>query len=248
MLQEASGCEREAPGGPAWRDGSYSFAAVAVRSVDESLQAEVEKIGALGGSAKRCFDLAISLLLLPFAIIVGLPIACVVALSGGNVIYGHTRVGRNGRPFRCYKFRTMNVAAENELRTILENDVSARQQWMDRFKLENDPRVTMLGRWLRKTYLDEIPQIWNVLQGDMSLVGPRPIVADEMDKYGLFLPAYLACRPGISGQWQVRRRSDTSYAERVALDVEYARAWSMSRDLMILLLTVPRILSARNRG
>ena len=248
MVQEASSCEREPPVGPVWHAGAYSFAAIAALNVNESHQAEVEKKDAFGGSAKRCFDLAISLLLLPLAIIVGLPIACVIALSGGDVIYGHTRVGRSGRPFRCYKFRTMNVAAENELQTILENDISARQQWMDRFKLENDPRVTTLGRWLRKTCLDEIPQIWNVLRGDMSWVGPRPVVAEEMDKYGLFLSAYLVCRPGVSGEWQIRRRSDTSYAERVALDVKYARTWSMSRDLMILLLTVPRILSAGHGG
>jgi lipopolysaccharide/colanic/teichoic acid biosynthesis glycosyltransferase len=142
----------------------------------------------------------------------------------------------------------MTVEAEHALDAILEHDEIARRQWLDRFKLENDPRVTPLGRWLRKTYLDEIPQIWNVLRGDMSWVGPRPIVTEETDKYGNFLSAYLACRPGITGLWQINRRSDTTYAERVAMDDQYARKWSVPRDLAILLLTIPRMLFADNGG
>jgi len=201
-----------------------------------------------GGMAKRSLDLAISFLLLPLAALIGVPIACAVALNGGNPIYGHTRVGRDGRLFRCYKFRTMSAEAELELQIILQQDEVARQQWLDRFKLENDPRVTPLGRWLRRTYLDEIPQVWNVLRGDMSWVGPRPIVPAEMHKYGAFLSAYLACRPGVSGLWQIKRRSDTTYMQRVEFDVQYARKWSAVRDLMIMLLTIPRILFADSGG
>jgi lipopolysaccharide/colanic/teichoic acid biosynthesis glycosyltransferase len=211
-------------------------------------QRKVAEQSVVGGMAKRSFDLALSILALPLATGVALLIALLVALSGGNIIYAHARVGRNGRPFRCYKFRTMKVEAENELRTILERDPVARQQWLEQVKLENDPRVTPLGRWLRRTCLDEVPQIWNVLRGDMSWVGPRPVVADEIGKYGRFVSSYLACRPGVTGLWQIQRRSGMTYAERVAFDVEYARKWSLARDLMILFLTIPRIVFARDDG
>lgn len=204
----------------------------------------VEERSAFGGWTKRGFDLAISFFLLPVALVVAVPIACLVALDGGNPIYGHTRVGWKGRLFRCYKFRTMNTEADSALERILEHDEMARQQWLDRFKLENDPRVTSLGRWLRKTYLDEIPQIWNVLRGDMSWVGPRPIVPAELGKYGGFQSAYLRCRPGVSGVWQIKRRNGTSYEQRVDYDVEYTRRWSAARDLAIIFLTIPRILFA----
>lgn len=137
--------------------------------------------------------------------------------------------------------------AEDELQALFERDPASRLQWLERFKLENDPRVTPLGRFLRKTCLDEIPQIWNVLCGEMSWVGPRPVIVDELAKYGSQLPAYLACRPGITGLWQIRRRIDTSYDQRVAFDVEYVRNWSIVRDIVILCLTIPSILAARGR-
>jgi undecaprenyl-phosphate galactose phosphotransferase len=250
VLQEVSGLSSKplGDGDAAWRVIEYPRAGNAPFGVGAFEQSDVGVAAPFGGTAKRCFDLALSVLLLPVVAIVALPIACLVALNGGKIIYGHARVGWRGRPFRCYKFRTMNAAAENELEAILEQDSTARQQWLDRFKLENDPRVTPLGRWLRKTYLDEIPQIWNVLRGDMSWVGPRPIVPEEMSKYRVFLPAYLACRPGVSGLWQINRRDDTSYDQRVAFDVEYARKWSVARDLMILLLTIPRMLLAQSDG
>ena len=225
-----------------FRAGAIAF------GVDEPPQSAVDDVSPFGGRAKRSLDLMILLLLLPLAVLVGVPIACLIALDGGNPIYGHMRVGWNGRLFRCYKFRTMSVEAENELLRILEHDATARQQWLDRFKLDNDPRVTPLGRCLRKTYLDEIPQIWNVLRGDMSWVGPRPVIPAEMDKYGVFQSAYLRCRPGISGLWQIKRRSDTTYTQRVGLDVQYAQRWSAARDVMIVLLTIPRILFADSDG
>jgi len=231
-----------------WRGDADTFADGVPFHARDLLQPEAGAISPFGGAGKRCVDLVLSVLLLPVAAAVALPVACLVALSGGSPIYGHLRVGWNGRLFRCYKFRTMIVKAEDELQIILEQNPMARQEWLDRFKLENDPRVTPLGRWLRATYLDEIPQIWNVLRGDMSWVGPRPIIPDEMSKYTIYLPAYFACRPGISGLWQTRRRSETTYTERVAFDVEYARKWSVARDLMILFLTIPRILFAGNDG
>jgi lipopolysaccharide/colanic/teichoic acid biosynthesis glycosyltransferase len=248
VLQDLSSYDSKGGEPFAWRlpgqarVGHVPFDAIA------SQQSAVAGPTPFGGMAKRGFDLLVSLLLLPLATLVALPITCFVVLSGGNVIYGHARVGWNGRVFRCYKFRTMTVEAEHELHAILEQDEIARGQWLDRFKLENDPRVTALGRWLRKTCLDEVPQIWNVLRGDMSWVGPRPIVTEEMDKYGIFLPAYLACRPGITGIWQINRRSETTYSERVAMDVQYSRKWSAPRDLMIMLLTIPRMLFAGTRG
>jgi lipopolysaccharide/colanic/teichoic acid biosynthesis glycosyltransferase len=200
-----------------------------------------------GGRAKRSLDLFLALLLLPVVAIVALPVAVLIALEGGKPIYGHLRVGWNGRLFRCYKFRTMIMDADVALGTLLRQDPEARQQWFERYKLENDPRVTRLGWLLRETNLDEIPQIWNVLRGEMSWVGPRPVVMEELSRYGAQLPAYLACRPGITGLWQISRRSDTPYSKRVTLDVDYARNWSFARDLAILLLTIPRIFSPNGR-
>lgn len=199
-----------------------------------------------GGLAKRCLDVALSLLLVPIVALVALPVALLIAVKGGAPIYGHLRVGWNGRLFRCYKFRTMVAEAEDELQAILDSDPAARLEWLERFKLANDPRVTPFGRFLRTTNLDEIPQIWNVLRGEMSWVGPRPVIPDELAKYGAHLGDYLACRPGVSGLWQIRRRGDTTYDERVAMDVEYARHWSIARDLAILVLTIPWMLAARN--
>lgn len=249
MLQEFRKCENDRLNheGLSWAVSEYRVADVPVHS-EGSQQPLIANHSPFGGKAKRTLDLVASILLLPLATLVALPIACLVALDGGNPIYGHTRVGWNGRLFRCYKFRTMDLKAEHKLRSILERDAAARQQWQDRFKLDNDPRVTPLGRWLRKSYLDEIPQIWNVLRGDMSWVGPRPVVPAEMDKYGDFQPAYLGCRPGVSGLWQINRRSGTTYAERVGFDVQYARNWSPTRDLVIMMLTVPRMLFANSDG
>jgi lipopolysaccharide/colanic/teichoic acid biosynthesis glycosyltransferase len=207
----------------------------------------VPAISPIGGSAKRCFDVVLSVLLLPLAAVLGLPVVCLIALNGGAAIYGHLRIGWNGKIFRCYKFRTMVADAEDELQAILERDPVTRLQWLEHFKLENDPRVTPLGRFLRDTNLDEIPQLWNVLRGEMSWVGPRPVVADELNKYGAHLSAYFACRPGITGSWQIRRCRDTTYDQRVAYDVEYVRHWSMARDIMILIRTVRGIIAVRHR-
>jgi exopolysaccharide production protein ExoY len=200
-----------------------------------------------GGGAKRCLDLFLVLLLLPVATILAVPIALLIALDGGKPIYGHLRVGWKGSLFRCYKFRTMIAGADALLETFLHENPEAQKQWLQRHKLEDDPRVTRLGWLLRETNLDELPQIWNVLRGEMSWVGPRPVVLEELSRYGSHLPTYLACRPGITGLWQVSRRSDTPYCERVTLDVDYARSWSVTRDLAILFLTIPRIVAPNRR-
>ena len=157
----------------------------------------------------------------------------------------HQRVGRNGKLFPCYKFQTMIPNAQQVLEEYLENDPQARLEWETNFKLSNDPRVTKLGAVLRKTSLDELPQIFNVLKGEMSLVGPRPVVQAELAKYGDNKKEYLMVRPGITGMWQASGRSDTTYEERVAMDTWYVRNWSLWIDLNYLLNTIKAVLSKR---
>ncbi|MDO4921685.1 MAG: undecaprenyl-phosphate galactose phosphotransferase WbaP [Phascolarctobacterium sp.] len=154
--------------------------------------------------------------------------------SPGPVIFKHTRVGKNGKPFPCYKFRSMCVDAKEKLAELLANDPAARAEWEKDFKLKNDPRITKSGAFLRKTSLDELPQIFNVLKGEMSLVGPRPIIAEELARYGEYVGDYLMVKPGITGMWQVSGRSDTTYNERVQLDSWYVRNWSVWLDVMLL--------------
>lgn len=239
-------------GGPVWKSRSDSSRlASAIRGVGEAIpegRAHAELVPQvarpIGGRVKRCLDLFVSLLLLPVAAVLTLPIVLLIILGGGNPIFRHLRAGWNGRLFCCYKFRTMIADADEALEKLLFRDRDAREEWFERYKLERDPRVTRLGWFLRSTNLDEVPQIWNVLRGDMSWVGPRPVISDELSKYGRHLPYYLACRPGVTGLWQVCRRSNTSYGERVALDAEYARNWSVASDLRILLVTIPKIVAA----
>lgn len=170
-------------------------------------------------------------------------IAGLVAAEGGPVIFAHERLGRSGRRFRCLKFRTMAPDAEERLRNLLKADPVARRQWERDHKLCPDPRITPLGRILRETSLDELPQFFNVLVGDMSLVGPRPITEQEVTKYGKFFADYANCRPGITGIWQVSGRNDVAYSKRVALDAFYARRKSVLFDLRILFRTFGVVLS-----
>lgn len=176
-----------------------------------------------------------------------LVLAVVVRLDGGPVLYRHVRVGLGGRPFGCLKFRTMVTAADRLLATHLANDAAAAREWSERRKLAVDPRITRAGRLLRATSLDELPQLLNVLRGEMSLVGPRPVVPEELQQhYGVLGgSAYLATRPGITGLWQISGRSDTTYRQRVALDMRYVTEWSLLLDLTILLRTVPAVLARR---
>ncbi len=175
-----------------------------------------------------------------------LVIAALVKRDGGPVFYAHERVGRGGRLFGCLKFRSMVADADRRLAMLLERDPIARSGWESTRKLKNDPRVTWVGRFLRATSLDELPQIVNVLLGDMSLVGPRPVQAAELAAYyGPAAQHYLAVRPGITGPWQVSGRSDTSYAQRVALDVAYVTHPSLWNDIRILLRTPAAVLARR---
>jgi lipopolysaccharide/colanic/teichoic acid biosynthesis glycosyltransferase len=194
---------------------------------------------------KRVLDLVLGLLLLPFVLLLLAPVCLLVTLDGGKPVYRHLRLGRGGRTFYCYKVRTMVPDADAQLRTLLDSNHLAREEWSERFKLKKDPRVTRLGQFLRKTSLDELPQLWNVLRGDMSFVGPRPIIPDELERYGDRAIAYLACAPGISGLWQVSGRNDASYEQRVLLDERYAREWTFVLDAQILLRTLPVVLGTR---
>lgn len=198
----------------------------------------------VGGLPKRALDIVISLA----AILIFLPIIALVwiALSlSGPALFKQARVGFGGRQFNCYKFRSMIVGAEPVLERHLREDAEARAEWNAHRKLRNDPRITPLGRFLRKTSLDELPQLFNVLAGDMSIVGPRPIVSAEVPRYGASFDAYVAARPGLTGLWQVSGRSDCPYPERVALDAHYVRQWAFAFDLMLLAKTVPIVMACR---
>jgi exopolysaccharide production protein ExoY len=197
----------------------------------------------LGGLAKRAADMVLAGLLLLLAAPVMLLVAAAIRLlMGGPVVFGHARVGYGGRTFVCYKFRSMASNAKELLAKHLAENPEAAREWQATHKLANDPRVTPLGRLLRKTSLDELPQLFNVLIGDMSLIGPRPIVPDEIARYGRHAPAYFTARPGITGVWQTNGRSSVSYRTRVACDLYYARHWSLALDLKLLVRTVPAVL------
>ena len=187
---------------------------------------------------KRIVDVVASglglLLLSPLFILVSLK----VMQDGGPALYGHERVGKRGKPFKCLKFRSMHINSQHMLKELLENDADARAEWERDFKLKDDPRITSIGKFIRETSIDELPQLINVFRGEMSLVGPRPIIAEELERYGDFRHFYLRVRPGVTGLWQVSGRSDTSYEERVGLDVWYTQNWSIIYDIAILLKTV----------
>lgn len=192
---------------------------------------------------KTMFDFVVTLV---GAILIS-PLLLFIALwiykdSPGPVIFKHMRIGKNGKPFPCYKFRSMCVDAKAKLEELLQNDPEVKEEWEHGFKLKNDPRVTKSGAFLRKTSLDELPQIFNVLKGEMSLVGPRPIIQEELERYGEYVGDYLMVKPGITGMWQVSGRSDIDYTERVLLDSWYVRNWSIWIDLVMLFKTVAVVL------
>ena len=194
---------------------------------------------------KRSMDVLLASLLLLFIAPFLLIIALIIKISdGGSVIFAQERPGVNGRLFRCYKFRTMAMDAEARLNDLLENDPQAAEDWRLYKKLKKDPRITKIGHFLRKTSIDEIPQIFNILKGEMSIIGPRPITKREIPEYGS--PAdfaiYGAVRPGVLGLWQVSGRSDCDYDRRIELDAQYARDWSIWMDMKILFVGVPVVL------
>ncbi|HUO22926.1 MAG TPA: sugar transferase [Caulobacteraceae bacterium] len=194
----------------------------------------------------RAFDITASLILLiffgPFILLI---VLAIYLQDGGPILFSQTRLGFGGRSFRCLKFRSMGVDAEARLVALLDNCSSARAEWERDHKLKADPRITAVGRVLRKTSLDELPQLFNVLIGDMTLVGPRPIVHAEIWRYGPRFRHYCSVLPGLTGLWQVSGRSDASYRARVAMDVLYVKKRSPLLDLKILLATLPAVLFSR---
>jgi Undecaprenyl-phosphate galactose phosphotransferase WbaP len=190
---------------------------------------------------------SIDLILASLALIFLAPVMILVALliwmqDGGSAFYAHGRIGRDGRAFKCLKFRSMLVDSDARLRQLLAESPEARAEWERDHKLRNDPRITALGSFLRRSSLDELPQLFNVLTGEMSLVGPRPIVTAEVKRYGRRFGHYCSVRPGITGLWQVSGRNDVSYRRRVAIDTCYAQRQSLALDLRILVATIPSVL------
>jgi len=187
---------------------------------------------------KRLFDIAgasaLIVLLAPIMVLVMIKLK----LDGGDIFFGHTRVGRQGQLFKCLKFRSMVPNSADVLAQLLSTNPAARVEWERTFKLKDDPRITAFGQFLRKSSLDELPQLFNVLKGDMSLVGPRPVVPDELERYGQAKIYYLEVRPGLTGLWQISGRSDLDYDQRVNLDTWYVRNWTLWYDILILFKTV----------
>ncbi|WP_241491876.1 sugar transferase [Sphingomonas endophytica] len=225
---------------------------------EATITAAPELIGAANmtassGGLQRLDDIAsraLDVTLAVIALIVLAPLMLIIAaviyvLDPGPVIFAHQRIGRGGRSFPCLKFRSMVTDADARLRQLLESSAEAREEWERDHKLRDDPRVIGIGRFLRKTSLDELPQLWNVVRGDMSLVGPRPIVVGEISRYGRYFEHYCAVRPGITGLWQVGGRNDVSYRRRVAYDVTYSRLRSCAMNVKIIAYTVPSVLFQR---
>ncbi len=199
----------------------------------------------LGGRSKRALDIVVSLtalvLLSPLLLMVALLIRVTM---GGPVLFSHRRLGLHGRPFDCLKFRSMVSNADAALHLYLVNNPAANEEWKTCQKLRHDPRITTLGRILRRSSIDELPQLFNVLMGQMSCVGPRPIVLDEIGRYGPYWTEYVKTRPGMTGSWQVSGRNRLTYEKRVALDRHYVRRWSLLRDVWILVRTIPAVMRA----
>ena len=196
---------------------------------------------------KRLLDIVLVLATAPVTLPVILLLALFVMRDGGKPFFGHLRVGRDGRMFRCWKIRSMVPDAEVRLREHLAQNPAARLEWDTTFKLTHDPRITRLGNFLRKSSLDELPQLWNILKGEMSIVGPRPVTKDELKFYGERVSYYVKMRPGLTGPWQVSGRNDLAYHERVALDVDYARHCNVVMDVKVILATVKAVLKRTGR-
>ena len=197
---------------------------------------------------KRTVDVLCSMVLLMFLLPVIILIVLGIGMCGGPIFFVHERVGYGGVSFNCLKFRTMRVDAEQVLNDLLMRDPVARLEWDNTRKLRDDPRITRIGRLLRALSLDELPQLINIIRGDMSLVGPRPVVAAELESFYKPLGgvgAYLSVRPGLTGQWQICGRSDKSYAERVGLDMAYVSDMSLTTDTFIILKTLRVVLSRK---
>ncbi|MBF9234414.1 sugar transferase [Microvirga sp. BT350] len=195
--------------------------------------------------SKRGIDIGIACLALFLGFPLLIVVAAFVAMDGGPILYRHKRIGAGGISFGCIKFRTMILDAEQCLEEYLSYHPEARIEWARERKLAFDPRVTAVGRFLRQSSLDELPQLINVIKGDMSLVGPRPVTQSELVNYGSAVPLYKSVRPGITGIWQISGRNEVGYETRVRLDEQYVKGWSLGLDLWILLRTPAAVLSRR---
>jgi len=194
-------------------------------------------------SAKRIFDIVAATLGLIFLAPLLLVVALLIRLQDGQkVLYCPPRLGYRGQAFRCFKLRTMVPDADSRLQAVLESCAKARLEWDLTQKLTNDPRITPLGKFIRSTSIDELPQLINIIRGDMSLVGPRPISFNERPKYGEYFDVYTRVRPGLTGLWQTSGRSNTTYAERVQLDTKYVETRTFWGDVLIIVKTVPAVL------
>lgn len=199
-----------------------------------------------GGVLKRVFDVSAALTALVLISPLFLMLMLLVKLSDrGPAFYGHRRVGHSGKSFPCLKFRTMVVDGDKVLQAYLHANPKATEEWLATRKLQNDPRVTLVGAVLRKLSLDELPQLINIIRGEMSIVGPRPVVEDELELYETAAIYYLQSRPGLTGLWQVSGRNDVSYASRVAFDTHYVKNWSLGSDMMIIAKTIPAVCLSR---
>ncbi|HVH82158.1 MAG TPA: sugar transferase [Stellaceae bacterium] len=249
---------RERPtGGENWHALSISGTARRSRSIDDRFQRDARGASTavvrvhhaasiVGGNRKRWFDIVAALA----AILLLIPLFCLIALAiklwdRGPIFYRHRRIGLNGAAFDCLKFRSMVINADEVLTRHLAIDREAAREWEETRKLKRDPRITPLGASMRKTSIDELPQLVNILKGEMSFVGPRPIVTAEVPKYGTCINHYLRARPGLTGPWQVSGRNDVGYSTRVALDRDYVEDWSFWRDVAIIAKTARVVVSAR---
>lgn len=205
--------------------------------VASTKQSELPGITLASLIGKRIFDILGAISIALFCLPIILVVAITIRLSGQPVLFSHQRVGKGRKLFLCYKFRSMIPDAEEVLRKLLHSSPEMLREWRENHKLRDDPRITKFGKFLRRSSLDELPQLWNVLKGDMSLVGPRPIVDDELERYGNKAKFYLSIRPGMTGLWQISGRSNVTYAHRVSLDTKYVRIRSIYLDMWILIRT-----------
>ena len=187
---------------------------------------------------KRFVDIVVASLAIILLAPLSSVIAAIIVADGGKVIFGHERVGLNGLPFKCLKFRSMKLNSQELLTDLLANDHEARAEWNEHYKLKDDPRITWFGNFIRRSSIDELPQLINVLKGDMSLVGPRPVMVEELQRYGDYASEFLSVKPGVTGLWQVSGRNDLDYEQRVALDIDYVRNHNLFMDMSILIRTV----------
>ncbi|MBN9886288.1 sugar transferase [Pelagibaca abyssi] len=212
----------------------------------ETARVSFASLSPTGGFVKRAIDIFIVLIAVPAFLPLFIGLVLMIKLTDpGPIFYGHKRIGFSGRTFRCWKFRTMATDGDEILERHFLSRPQDREIWLRERKLDNDPRVTPIGAVLRKLSLDELPQVINVLTGEMSVVGPRPVVADELEIYSRSAEHYLRARPGVTGLWQVSGRSDTSYRERIKLDRYYVSNWHPFLDLWVMLRTVPAVVMAR---